>query len=224
MDLHPDELFVVACPACQGQVAATGSLCGQDACCPLCAARFHVPFPDLTPPELEPPGEEPDEIEDRRSIDRPTAAPMPAETALIPDETDPTDERAADEPAGATDPAAPRDAEPPWAAGERAGESDLRPDGLPPPCDATVGPCDEPSEPGSAPAEPAFPTAFGSPLTPSREDLAFSEPVRTVQRRGRVIEIRRLTPEERRFRRLRRNVMMIVVGVSILLAVVVLCS
>jgi hypothetical protein len=43
--LGPEALFVVACPVCRGHVAATGSLCGRDACCPLCASLFHVPVP-----------------------------------------------------------------------------------------------------------------------------------------------------------------------------------
>ena len=49
--IAPDTLFVVACPVCQGQVAAVGTLCGRDACCPLCASLFHVPDPSAPPPE-----------------------------------------------------------------------------------------------------------------------------------------------------------------------------
>jgi hypothetical protein len=59
-------------------------------------------------------------------------------------------------------------------------------------------------------------------LTPGDQDLEFREPVRTVRHGDTVIEIRRLTPEERRARRFRRNLMMIVIGVSILMAIVVI--
>ena len=52
--IAPDALFVVACPVCQGQVAAVGTLCGRDACCPLCASLFHVPDPSAPPPEATP--------------------------------------------------------------------------------------------------------------------------------------------------------------------------
>jgi hypothetical protein len=61
--LRPDALFVIACPACQGEVAASGSLCGEDARCPLCASLFLVPFPpadaaagDEPPPPIPPLG------------------------------------------------------------------------------------------------------------------------------------------------------------------------
>jgi hypothetical protein len=67
-----------------------------------------------------------------------------------------------------------------------------------------------------------LPVTGGTPLDPKEAELTFSEPVRTIRHGASVIEIRRLTPEERHARRFRRNVLMIVVGVSILLAVVIL--
>ena len=52
---QPGAAFVVACPACLGQLGVAGRLAGQLACCPLCAATFHVPHPerpDAPPPPL----------------------------------------------------------------------------------------------------------------------------------------------------------------------------
>jgi hypothetical protein len=69
-----------------------------------------------------------------------------------------------------------------------------------------------------------LPVVGGTPLSPTAAELAFSEPVLTIRQGNEVIEIRRLTPEERRARRSRRNLLMIVVGVSILLATYVLLS
>ena len=142
MHLQPDALFVVACPVCRGQVAATGSICGRDACCPLCANLFRVPFP-------------------------PAAATAPRSEA-----------------------APPSSASGPATLGEDWGGviEKLAPPRRQPPAD----------------------------------EIAFREPVRTVQVRGEVLEIRRLSPEERRARRMRRTLVLIVVGVSILLAIVVL--
>jgi len=42
-----DGLFVVACPACRGELAAFASSAGRTACCPLCTATFVVPAPRL---------------------------------------------------------------------------------------------------------------------------------------------------------------------------------
>ena len=144
MHLHPDALFVVACPVCQGQVAATGSLCGRDACCPLCANLFQVPFP----------------------------------------------------PAAAAD--SPREAAAP------------------------------PSAPGPASLGEDWGGVIEKLAPPRRQlpadEVALREPARTVHVGGEVIEIRRLSPEERRARRIRRNLLLIVVGVSILLAIVVLAG
>jgi hypothetical protein len=79
-----------------------------------------------------------------------------------------------------------------------------------------------PDETSDVPAGPEGVPYLGPPLlAPADQDLAFREPVRTVRHGDTVIEIRRLTPEERRARRFRRNLMMVVIGVSILLAIVV---
>jgi len=50
--------------------------------------------------------------------------------------------------------------------------------------------------------------------------LQFQEPVRTVGSGDQVITLRRLTPEEKAVRRTRRNLIMMLTGVSILMAIV----
>ena len=58
-----------------------------------------------------------------------------------------------------------------------------------------------------------------SPQAPVKE-LQFQEPVRTVGSGDQVIALRRLTPEEKAVRRTRRNLIMMLTGVSILMAIV----
>ena len=53
-------------------------------------------------------------------------------------------------------------------------------------------------------------------------EMQFQEPVRTVGSGDRVIALRRLTPEEKTSRRARRNLIMLLTGVSILMAIVLL--
>lgn len=161
VDLAPDALFVVACPVCQGQVAATGSLRGHDACCPLCASLFRVPFPKAEAPAREP-------------LPQPPRRPEAAGTAT--------------------------------GLGEDWG-----------PVIEKLAPPRREQEPSAA-ADQVPVAAF----EPSRTEMAFREPLRTVQIGGEVIEIRRLSPEERRRRRFRRTLLTIAVGISILLAIVVL--
>ena len=59
------------------------------------------------------------------------------------------------------------------------------------------------------------------PAAPAAE-MQFQEPVRTVGSGDRVIALRRLTPEEKTSRRARRNLIMLLTGVSILMAIVLL--
>lgn len=180
VELHPDALFVIACPICQGQVAATGSLRGHDACCPLCASLFHVPFPKSARPSAEDP--EADVRPAPHAVRRPQPASGPSGLGedwgpviekLAPPQPEPKTEAALDQPPTAT-------FEPP-------------------------------------PAEPSLPE-------PALADLAFREPLRTVRVGDALIELRRLSPEERRSRRFRRNLLMIAIGISILLAIVVLAG
>jgi hypothetical protein len=52
------------------------------------------------------------------------------------------------------------------------------------------------------------------------KELQFQDPVRTVGSGDQVIALRRLTPEEKAVRRARRNLIMMLTGVSILMAIV----
>lgn len=82
------------------------------------------------------------------------------------------------------------------------------------------------------PLEPAAPDPIATPpqdaqaeLQPSAApvaELQFQEPVRTVVSGDQVITLRRLTPEEKAARRTRRNLIMMLGGVSILMAIVLL--
>ena len=68
----------------------------------------------------------------------------------------------------------------------------------------------------------AFPlTESQVPAAPAAE-MQFQEPVRMVGSGDRVIALRRLTPEEKTSRRARRNLIMLLAGVSILMAIVLL--
>jgi hypothetical protein len=180
--LGPDSLFVIACPVCLGQVAATGSLCGSHACCPLCACLFQVPYPAVTRPH-----------------DQPVTAPLDQPPAGIAEDWTRVIRQLARPP---QDPA-------PQPIPELSAEFEL-PAGM-------TDSAETAEDPGARPAQPGV---DGLPIDPSAMELVFTEPVRTVRHGTTVIEIRRLTPEERRARRFRRNVLMIVVGVSILLAIV----
>lgn len=240
MDLHPDALFVVACPICQGHVAASGSLVDHDACCPLCASLFRVPSPRpahhaavteatagrsgsaadrggvidhlaASQREPEPTPRDPTaavvtegtaSAEPRAEASSP---PTDAATGTPPAQLDVADTRPTLEPVHVAAPAASR-----------------------PVPEPTIDLATLPADPLAAVVTPVDPAAvdlpvFGAaPVSPSTGELAFREPVRTVRIGDEVVEIRRLSPEERQRRRLRRNVMMIVVGVSILLAIVLL--
>jgi len=70
-----------------------------------------------------------------------------------------------------------------------------------------------------APRQP--PAASPAADAPAAE-LQFQEPVRTVVSGDQVITLRRLTPEEKALRRTRRNVVTMLAGVSILMAIVLL--
>lgn len=221
-----DALFVVACPVCQGQVAALGSLCGRDACCPLCASLFHVPQPAAA-----------------------VAAPLPTARHAAPVESSAEPASVAEDWDGVISQLAPvrqdpgpTPPEPPEAiehnpfdlSGVAGGREDIAAAALPEPGDvldaSVVAEVVELTDPAPTPATPprraappqaaagTLPVVGGTPLDPQASELAFSEPVRTIRHGDTVIEIRRLTPEERRGRRFRLNLLMVVMGVSILLA------
>jgi len=103
---------------------------------------------------------------------------------------------------------------------------------------AAAGPAMEPparpkkirreTTPDSLPPRPVSPPAsenpFIEPQTPAAPvaEMQFQEPVRTVGSGDQVITLRRLTPEEKAVRRARRNLIMMLTGVSILMAIVLL--
>jgi hypothetical protein len=78
-----------------------------------------------------------------------------------------------------------------------------------------------PYEPVSQPA-PEDPVAEPQPQAAPVAELQFQEPLRTVLSGDHVITLRRLTPEEKAVRRGRRNLIMMLTGVSILMAIVLL--
>jgi hypothetical protein len=198
--LGPDALFVIACPVCRGQVAATGSLCGHDACCPLCASLFHVPVPVTveTAAAPEPRVAEPTLAEDWGGVIGQLAPPASRAASAAP-------------PAVAPEPSDFTLDQP-----EEAPEASIE---LPPVAEPESHAAAEPEVPAGA-----FPMHAAATVASTASELAFQDPVRTVRHGDAVIEIRRLTPEERRTRRFRRNLMMIVVGVSLLLLIVLLAG
>lgn len=241
----PDQLFVIACPICRGHVAATGRLCGHGACCPLCANLFRVPSlaPETAPAESPLSGDWGTVIEQLAPQARtapaaePAAEPAPVpdftfaaelvETAAEPAPVEPETPAAA-MPGGASEPEARPSvaAEPPQPfTGEAAA---LEPPGAAePPGPEEISDLFATLSAGDAAPAPVvdttgFPRTEPAALDPSATELVFHEPVRTIRQQGAVIELRRLTPEERQSRRFRRNLMMIVVGVSILMLIVLL--
>jgi hypothetical protein len=82
----------------------------------------------------------------------------------------------------------------------------------PGPSDANVTERDE----ALAPA-PADTSSEPAPVDPA---LAFREPVKTILHGDQVLELRQLTPEERRLRRTRRNVLILVIGAALLVTLV----
>jgi hypothetical protein len=86
-------------------------------------------------------------------------------------------------------------------------------------------------EPRVEPAAPAAPRtgldAVVSDVAPvaaaaSHPEMQFSEPVQTIETEEGVVELRRLTPEERAARRARRNLVMLLAGMGILVAIVLI--
>ena len=80
----------------------------------------------------------------------------------------------------------------------------------------------EPAAPDFVAASPQDSLAELQPSAKPAGELQFREPVRTVVSGDQVITLRRLTPEEKATRRARRNVVMMIAGVSILMAIVFL--
>jgi hypothetical protein len=246
----PDQLFVIACPVCRGHVAASGRLGGRGAYCPLCANLFQVPVP--VPPAAVTPASGtagPALAEDWGGVIEQlapraktvaaapaTEQPPPAGFTLAAERAEGaamTREPAAEAPAkaavidAALAVAQPNGGDEPTATETEPRGSDSGSEAatfvMPAEPAPVVNLVLDDAPPPAAPVDPAaLPRTEPGALDPQASELAFREPVRTIRQGGEVIEIRRLTPEERRSRRFRRNLMMIVVGVSILLVIVLL--
>ena len=234
--IAPDQLFVIACPVCRGHAAANGTMCGRDACCPFCAGVFHVPTltlaGPLAPPSSSPPGPAEDWGNVIEKLAPPATPPTPGPAAEELSEFELAPETAEEQ---VVTPAAPPVAKPsPTVVSDAAADladpaASTGPVSTETPLSPSADWIDEvlaspsPDELHGIPAgSDGVPYLGRELLKPTDQDLDFREPVRTVRRGDTVIEIRRLTPEERQARRFRRNLMMIVIGVSILLAIVLI--
>lgn len=224
---HGPELFAVECPACLMAVAVAGDLIGSVARCPLCRADFRVPDPHQKDASASQPvavqasglqasGPQPDRVEatetqEARALPsapapEPSTTPAPAPTAAPAEVAAPA---AAETPAAA--PASP--AQETFASG--------------PPPGLLSGSLTAPPQPQAEPSVPApLQTDFFdiTTETPPATDpeLAFREPVRTIVSGDEVIELRRLTPEEKRLRQARRNAVMLLAGALLLILITVL--
>lgn len=187
------QLLAVACPTCFAAIAVGAELFGRPADCPLCGGGFNVPLKAAPTPEAaagQPPRQRP--RADDGSGKRDEHADTTGAATAAPAPATPTDTLAAPpDPAAATG--------------------------------ATVSPA-----PGFAPSttlagghpDPAAVVATAAAAPGPSAELAFREPVMTVGSGDNVIELRRLTPEEKAQRRARRNIVMLLTGVSILMAIV----
>lgn len=77
------------------------------------------------------------------------------------------------------------------------------------PVDSSAAYAPVPEQPAIAPSQP-------------RGEWEFQEPVKTIGTGDATIELHRLTPREKSARRARRNLIMLVLGVSILMAIVLI--
>lgn len=139
--MMPDARFVIACPTCQGRIAALVACAGRVGCCPLCAATLVVPVAEATAPSI---------------ATSALAAAAVATRVVVPDEAF----------AGVT----------------------------------------------------TTPTPRPSAIDPA---LTFQEPVKSVAGGDRPVQLRRLTDEERRVRRARRNLVLLLLGGTLLIALTV---
>lgn len=192
-------LFAVACPGCRAELAVTTDMAGGEARCPTCAAPFTVPEPRMAEPLVPravPPAQTPAQT---------PAAPPPAEPATA-STAEPAPGPLAGEPPATIAPAAESSAAPPaGSALVPAAPADVGPDVV------SVGDPAATADGGSAPA-----AAADAP----RGELEFREPVRSITVGDSTIELRRLSPEEKRVRRARRNILILIVGAAMLVALV----
>ena len=109
-------------------------------------------------------------------------------------------------------------AEPP--ARPRKHRRELTPETPPPKPASQPAPQDRQPAPQDRQPAPEAPFAEPQPQAAPVPGLQLQEPVRTVGSGDQMITLRRLTPEQRAVRRARRNMIMMLTGVSILMAIV----
>lgn len=202
------DLFVVECPLCRTHAAVGHGLVGREVGCPACRGRFLVPAPDAP--------SEPRVAETATSGTISSPIPTPADAPV------PTPVTAA---LGTTtaDDAPIAWGEPPLPSTRTFRE----PRPASPTPTVTASPTVTAATTGSDVPEPreidasgvAPPDAGAAP-----EGLALREPVKTIRVGGAEIELRRLSPEELRIRRGRRNLVILVVGAALLVAFVVILT
>jgi hypothetical protein len=193
-----EQLLAVACPTCFGAIAVGAELFGRPADCPLCGGGFNVPLKAAPAPPAAAAGQ--------------PQRPLPPSGEAASSRDDERGGAAGTTVAAGTMAAA--------VGGEAASGTALAPDG-----GAAAAPFTTAPAPLSPAAGIGTTAAFDQPLpdpaaAAARAELAFREPVVTVGSGDNVIELRRLTPEEKAQRRARRNVVMLLTGVSILMAMV----
>lgn len=196
------QLLAVACPTCFAAIAVGADLFGGPADCPLCGGGFNVPLKAAPPPPAAAPGSQPPAQAGPAAAGRPATPSQGAAAAGSGSAT-------------TADTAAPLTAT--AAAGTPATSPPLTS------APARAVPLDSPIAGGTTATTVAGghddPLAAAASPAPSSE-LAFHEPVMTVGSGDNVIELRRLTPEEKAQRRARRNIVMLLLGVSILMTIV----
>lgn len=197
-------LFAVECPGCRAHVAVPRTLAGHVAACPACRATFLVPQPEPEEPRLS------------DAFDR------PRRKRRTPRSSDPVAEPLAGGSASPPAPSPPHRAEQPEFVEPPPPRSRGRHDTPP----AVAGAAARVSAPVHA-ADPVATVGPGAEHRPPHAEtasaaLAFREPVKTIRDGDTDIELRQLTPEERRSRRARRNLLLLVVGAALLVALAVL--
>lgn len=215
--------FVVECPGCRVHVGVATSLAGRAARCPACDLTFLVPTPEPEEPSL--PDSSAERSRSRRkaasslpAFEEPLAAPPPKPVVATPRPD--AEARTIDPPLVFAEP-------PPPSTRRTAGESPTTPPGTdipeittPPVTTADAG-ADSTvvSSPEASPAGDAS-QRFADQSDP--DGLAFRDPVRTVRSGDTEIELRRLSPDEKRTRRARRNLLILVVGAALLVGLAVI--
>lgn len=209
--------IAVECPACRAHVAVPPELVGRAAGCPACRTAFLVPKPEREAPLTT---ESPDRPKRKRrqplpagpSTDASSGASDPATTEPAPvGESRPAAPAAGEQQPRREDPVVFTEPPPPRARGRHGTAADAA--GVGAAADHAADP-DTPAASGVGQRRPDAASDSGA--------LAFREPVKTIRDGDTEIELRQLTPEERRSRRTRRNLLLLVVGATLLVALATL--